>query len=203
MGGPHPTWDSDSADFWQDLGLLFWKSPHAVLKGTATEKQCPDPSPSNPEKVVAVDCTLLPEPVHSSSPRHCLRFLLSKHTRSSYSLPLLCTPMTTKHSQFMWTKAGAPERCHLSRASSSTLAGSWAARFRLRIRGVAWRGVLVSGCIRKREHLDNQQGPTVEQRELYSMFCNNLNGKRIWKRMDICICITESLCCTPETNTTL
>ena len=27
--------------------------------------------------------------------------------------------------------------------------------------------------------------------------------KRIWKRIDACICITESLCCIPETNTTL
>ena len=40
-------------------------------------------------------------------------------------------------------------------------------------------------------------------RELCSIFFNNLNGKRTWKRIDICICITESLCCTPETNTTL
>ena len=31
----------------------------------------------------------------------------------------------------------------------------------------------------------------------------SLNGKRIWKRIDICIYITESLCCTPETNTRL
>ena len=49
----------------------------------------------------------------------------------------------------------------------------------------------------------NQQGPAVEHRELCSVFCNNLNGKRIWKRIDTCICITESLCCTPETNITL
>ena len=28
-------------------------------------------------------------------------------------------------------------------------------------------------------------------------------GKELEKRTDICICITESLCCTPETNTTL
>ena len=28
-------------------------------------------------------------------------------------------------------------------------------------------------------------------------------GKRIWKRVDICVCITDSLCFTPETNTTL
>ena len=40
---------------------------------------------------------------------------------------------------------------------------------------------------------------TVEHRELYAMFCNYLHGKRIWKRMDICI--TESTV-PPETNTT-
>ena len=28
-----------------------------------------------------------------------------------------------------------------------------------------------------------------------SLFCNNLYGKRIWRRIDICICITEPLCC--------
>ena len=32
---------------------------------------------------------------------------------------------------------------------------------------------------------------------------DNLYEKRIWKRMNICICITESLCWTPETNTML
>ena len=31
----------------------------------------------------------------------------------------------------------------------------------------------------------------------------HLNGKRIWKIIDTYICITESLCCTLETNTTL
>ena len=28
-----------------------------------------------------------------------------------------------------------------------------------------------------------------------SVLCNNLNGKRIWTRIDTCIWITESLCC--------
>lgn len=32
------------------------------------------------------------------------------------------------------------------------------------------------------------------------MFCNNLTGKIISKRTDICICLTESLSCTPDTN---
>ena len=27
--------------------------------------------------------------------------------------------------------------------------------------------------------IDNQQGPTVQHRELYSILCNNLHGKRI------------------------
>ena len=51
--------------------------------------------------------------------------------------------------------------------------------------------------------IDNQQGPIVKHRELFSIFYNNLDGKIILKRIDICICITELLCCTPETNTTL
>ena len=44
---------------------------------------------------------------------------------------------------------------------------------------------------------DNQQGPTVLHRKLYSIFCNNLSGERIRRRTDTCICTTESLCCTP------
>ena len=32
--------------------------------------------------------------------------------------------------------------------------------------------------------IDNQQGSTVEHRELCSIFCNNLNGKIIWKRIE-------------------
>ena len=49
--------------------------------------------------------------------------------------------------------------------------------------------------------------------DIYTLICikwitnKNLLYKKInkiqKKRMDICICITESLCCTPETNTTL
>ena len=35
--------------------------------------------------------------------------------------------------------------------------------------------------------IGNQRGPTVEHRELYSILCNNLYGKRTWKTIDICI----------------
>ena len=51
--------------------------------------------------------------------------------------------------------------------------------------------------------IGDQQGPAVEHGELCSIFCNKLNGKGIWKRRDTCLGITESLCCSPETNTTL
>ena len=44
-----------------------------------------------------------------------------------------------------------------------------------------------------------QQGPAVEHRELYPVFCGHLCGKRIRKRMDVC---TESLCCPAEMITT-
>ena len=46
----------------------------------------------------------------------------------------------------------------------------------------------------------NQQGCTADSTEDAAQCCNNPNGKSIRKRMDLCI--TESLCCTPETNTT-
>ena len=32
---------------------------------------------------------------------------------------------------------------------------------------------------------------------------NDLYGTRIYKRVDICVCISDSLCCTTKTNTTL
>ena len=31
--------------------------------------------------------------------------------------------------------------------------------------------------------------------------CGDLNGKKIQKRGDMCICIADSVCCTAETNT--
>ena len=31
--------------------------------------------------------------------------------------------------------------------------------------------------------MDNQQGPSVQPRELCSILCNKLNGKVIWKRI--------------------
>ena len=51
--------------------------------------------------------------------------------------------------------------------------------------------------------INNQQGPTVQHRELCLIFWEYyINGKRFFKKIDTCLCITESLCCTPETNTT-
>ena len=47
------------------------------------------------------------------------------------------------------------------------------------------------------------QGPAVYHGELYPIFCDDLNGKRIWKRMTMCICITEQLWCRAEIITTL
>ena len=50
---------------------------------------------------------------------------------------------------------------------------------------------------------DKQQGPTVWHMELCSILGNNLNGKRIERIADTCGCITDSLCCTRKTNTTV
>ena len=51
--------------------------------------------------------------------------------------------------------------------------------------------------------MGNQQEATVEHMELYSMLCANLDGKGVWRRMDTCICMAESLPCSLETTTTL
>ena len=51
--------------------------------------------------------------------------------------------------------------------------------------------------------MDNQQGPTVQHRELRSMLCSSLDGRGVWRRMDTCVCMTESLCYLPANITTL
>ena len=51
--------------------------------------------------------------------------------------------------------------------------------------------------------MDNQQGPTAEHRELCSILCGSLDGRGFWGRMDVCVSMTESLYCSPETTTTL
>ena len=45
---------------------------------------------------------------------------------------------------------------------------------------------------------ENQQ-----HRELYLMHCEDLNGKKVQKGGNICICVTDPLCYTVEANTTL
>ena len=39
--------------------------------------------------------------------------------------------------------------------------------------------------------------------ELCSMLYGNLDGRGVWGRMDTCICMADSLHCSPETITTL
>ena len=51
--------------------------------------------------------------------------------------------------------------------------------------------------------LGNQQGPTVQYSELCSVLCGSLDGRRVWGRMDTCICMAESLHCSSETITNL
>ena len=35
------------------------------------------------------------------------------------------------------------------------------------------------------------------------MSCGSLSGRGVWGRMDTCVCMVESLCCSAETITTL
>ena len=50
----------------------------------------------------------------------------------------------------------------------------------------------------------NQQGPTIQQRKLTQYSVITYVGKESEKEwVYVCIYVTESLCCIPETNTTL
>ena len=49
----------------------------------------------------------------------------------------------------------------------------------------------------------NPQVSTVQYSELCSVLCGNQDGRKVWGRMETCICMAESLCCPPETVTTL
>ena len=51
--------------------------------------------------------------------------------------------------------------------------------------------------------MDNKKGHTIEHMKLCSMLCGSVDGRGIWRRMDTCICMAESLYCPHETITTL
>ena len=50
---------------------------------------------------------------------------------------------------------------------------------------------------------DNQQGLTIQHRELCSMLSGSLDGRGVWGRTDTLMCMAESLRCSPETIRTL
>ena len=59
-----------------------------------------------------------------------------------------------------------------------------------------WDGHVHAAIFKK----DNQQGPTVQHRELCLMLWGSLGVPRgVWGRMDPCICMAEPLPCSPET----
>ena len=51
--------------------------------------------------------------------------------------------------------------------------------------------------------MDNQQGPTVQHMELYSVLHGSLDARGVCGRMDTYLCVAESLHCYPETITPL
>ena len=51
--------------------------------------------------------------------------------------------------------------------------------------------------------MDNKQGHAIEHMKLCSMLCGSVDGRGVWRRMETCICMAESLYCSPETITTL
>jgi len=51
--------------------------------------------------------------------------------------------------------------------------------------------------------MDNQQGPTIQHRKHLPVLSGSLDGKGVWGGIDICVCIAESLHCSPGNITTL
>ena len=51
--------------------------------------------------------------------------------------------------------------------------------------------------------MDNQQGPIVQHIEFSSILYGTLDGRGLSGRMDTCICVAESLCCSSENTTIL
>ena len=51
--------------------------------------------------------------------------------------------------------------------------------------------------------MDYQQSLTVQLIEICLMLCGSLDGKGVQRIIDTCTCMAESLCCPPETITTL
>ena len=62
-----------------------------------------------------------------------------------------------------------------------------------------WEGHVHSALFK----MDNQQKPVVQHGELHSVLCGSLDGRRVWGRMDPCVCMAESLHCSPGSITTL
>ena len=48
--------------------------------------------------------------------------------------------------------------------------------------------------------MEKQKGPRVQHMKLYSVLCGSLDGSEVWGRMDTCICMAESLHCSPDHN---
>ena len=43
-----------------------------------------------------------------------------------------------------------------------------------------------------------QWDPAVEHWELYLVSCNGAWGRIMWEKQCMCVCVTQSLCCTVE-----
>ena len=48
-------------------------------------------------------------------------------------------------------------------------------------------------------NMENQQGPAGQHMELCSVSGGSLDGRGVWGSMDTCVCLAESLCCSPKT----
>ena len=67
--------------------------------------------------------------------------------------------------------------------------------------GINWETGIDMYTLLYIKQMTNKDLPSTGNSTQYSVMTHM--GKESKKRVDICICITDSLCCTPATNTTL
>ena len=50
--------------------------------------------------------------------------------------------------------------------------------------------------------MDHHQGPAAERGNSAQCHVGGLDGRGDWGKMDMCVCMSEFLCCPPESITT-
>ena len=149
---------------WDSVGLLFtWITQGQNQNLRTCDSQCRHPAP-------AFSGLLRRDPTRSpNKPAFFLGHTLPPPSGS------LCLPWKEKQPS-IFLKAGCSDEA-VKHMFSEMFSSS-----------KRWSVYLKKSCVPVVFKTDNRQRPTVQSREPCSIPCNNLNGERIWKRIETCRC---------------